>query len=207
MHISSRKKNRFIPLLLIGLLATALVAVAAEHPENQWVKQSPREGVPSPGVGYEGSGSYDPVHQKWIRFAGHDSHPQGFQTFTFDLKTGIWEQKFPNTSPPGMCCVDGSHVFDIAHQRFVAFPGAVLGHGYQWSRGVRLKNSAVWLYDLPTNRWTNMRPPPYSSNSGSSNSGVRLGNLNASATYDSNHEVSLSFGGQGGGNNLFAYDV
>ena len=199
--------NRFVSLMLIGLLAmmTGLSAMtlpvaAAEHPENQWVKQSPREDAPAPRVGYEGSGGYDPVHQKWIRYAGHDSHPQGFHLFAFDLNTGVWEQKFPPTSPPGVCCVDGSHVFDIAQQRFVAFPGASLGHGYQWSRGVRLKNSAVWLYDLPANRWTNMRPAPYPRMNG-------MGSLNAGATYDSHRELSVSFGGQGGGNNLFVYDA
>ena len=193
------KRNTFGSVVVTGVFATALVAVAAEHPENQWVLQSPREGTPAPGVGYEGSGSYDPGNQKWIRFAGHDSHPQGFQTFTFDLNTGIWEQQFPNTSPPGMCCVDGSHIFDIAQQRFVVFPGGSLGHGYQWTRGVRLKSSAVWLYDLSANRWTNMRPPPYSAD------GERpVGSLCASATYDSNHEVSLWLGSS---NNLFVYDA
>ena len=173
---------------------------AADHPENQWVKQSPREGAPVPALGYEGSGSYDPVNQKWIHHAGHDGHPQGFYTFTFDLKTGIWEQKFPNTSPPGVCGVHGANVFDIAHQRFVAFPGSVLGHGYQMSRGVRLKSSPVWLYDLSTNRWMNMRPPPYPQI-------TELGRFSASATYDSKHEVAISFGGSGGANNLTVYDA
>jgi hypothetical protein len=124
-----------------------------------------------------------------------------------DLATGVWEQQLPGTSPAGVCCVDGANVFDPAARRFVRFPGASLGHGYQWSRGVKLKDSAVWLYDLGSNRWTNMRPAPYRR---PLNARDWLGSLNANATYDPNHELALSFGGQGnsgGTNNLYAYDA
>src|SRR5262249_33270424 len=119
----------------------------ANHPENHWVKQSPREGTLAPRFSWEGSGSYDPYHRQGIHWGGHDGIPQGFALFTYNLMTGRWEQKFPNTSPPGCCCVDGANVFDVANRRFVRFPGASLGHGYQWSRGVKLKDSHVWLYD------------------------------------------------------------
>ncbi len=194
------------------LLAAAASRASAEmpdwaaHPENTWVKRSPREGAPAPAFGWEGSGDYDPHSRRWIHFGGHDGIPQGFPLFTHDLDTGRWEQRFPNTSPPGCCCVDGANVFDIANRRFVRFPGATLGHGYQWSRGVKLKNSAVWLYDVGTNTWTNMRPPPYHQFLPREG----LGSLNGGATYDANHELALRFGGQGnagGTNNLFAYDA
>ena len=193
-------------LMVISVLATTLTVAASDHPVNQWIKQSPRQEVPVPKIGWEGSGCYDPINQKWIHHGGHDGVPQGFHLFTFDLKTGIWEQKFPNTSPPGVCCIDGAHVFDIAHQRFVRFPGAMLGHGFQWSRGVKMKDSAVWLYDLSANRWMNMRPPPYAPY----NPRDGLGSLNAGGTYDPRRELVISFGGQsssGGTNNLFVYDV
>ncbi|HEY7426529.1 MAG TPA: hypothetical protein VH682_20005 [Gemmataceae bacterium] len=178
----------------------------ANHPENEWVRQSPRPDKPAPSFGWEGSGDYDPFGRKWIHFGGHDGVPQGFHLFTFDPESGVWEQRFANTSPPGVCCVDGAAAFDVAHRRFVRFPGASLGHGYQWSRGVKLKDSAVWLYDPAANTWTNMRPAPYRP----FRNGEGLGRLDAAATYDPNHELALSFGGQdngGGTNNLFAYDA
>jgi hypothetical protein len=206
-------KKRFCPWVVAALCALVAPASAladrpdwAAHAENRWVKQSPRAGAPAPPFGWEGSGDFDPHQRRWIHFGGHDGIPQGFPLFTFDLDTGRWEQRFPNTSPPGCCCVDGSNVFDIANRRFVRFPGAALGHGYQWSRGVKLKNSAVWLYDGTTNTWTNMRPPPYQQLLPREG----LGSLNATATYDANHEVALRVGGQasaGGTNNLFAYDA
>ena len=180
----------------------------AGHPENVWVKQSPRPETPSPRFGWEAAGAYDPFNRKWIHWGGHDGNPQGFPLFLWDPATGKWEQKFPNTSPPGVCCVDGADTFDLATRRFVRFPGASLNHGWQWSRSVHLKNSTVWLYDAATNTWQNMRPPPYKEPGGYSKQVV--GSLNANGTYDENHEVALSFGGQGGGggmNNLFAYDA
>jgi hypothetical protein len=178
------------------------------HPENHWVRQSPREGVPVPAFLYEGSGDYDPFTRRWVHHAGHDGVPQGCHTFLFDPDTARWSQVFPPDSPPGVCCVDGGHVFDAASRRFVRFPGGMLGHGFQWSRGEKLKDSAVWLYDPAANTWTNMRPPPYTEPE--KYSPLAVGGLNGSAAYDPNHEVVFSFGGQGAGggkNTLFAYDA
>lgn len=178
----------------------------AGHPENEWVKQSPAADRPAPPFGWEGSGDYDPHSKQWIHHAGHDGIPQGFHLFTYDLQTRVWEQRFPASAPPGVCCVDGANVFDIANRRFVRFPGGMLGHGYQWSRGEKLGDSAVWLYDTATNAWTNMRPAPY----GKALANGSPGGLNAGATYDAANELAVSFGGQGssgGTSKLFFYDA
>jgi hypothetical protein len=200
-----------LSLISICLLAAAAPAAEpaidwANHPVNRWVKQSPREGAPAPSFPYEGSGDYDPFTRQWIHHAGHDGIPQGFHTFTFDLDSGKWQQHFPPTSPPGVCCVDGTNVFDLASRRFVRFPGGSLGHGYQWSRGVKLKESAVWLYDPLDNKWQNMRPPPYKE----PEKNATVGGLNSGAVYVPNYEVVLSFGGVGSSGDksaLFAYDT
>jgi hypothetical protein len=193
------------------LLASSANAAAPPqplyHPLNVWVRQSPRDGAPVPGFVYEGSGAYDPFIKKWIHHAGHDGIPQGFHTFTFDLGSGRWRQHFPPTSPPGVCCVDGTNAFDLANRRFVRFPGGSLGHGYQYSRGVKLKESAVWLYDGAANTWTNMRPTPYKV---PDKGGLPVGGLDSGAVYVPDHEVTLTFGGQGSGggkNTLYAYDA
>jgi hypothetical protein len=180
----------------------------AGHPENVWIRQSPREGVPAPGFYYEGSGGFDPYSNQWIHHAGHDGIPQGFHTFRCDLASGKWQQLFPATSPPGVCCVDGANVFDVAHRRFVRFPGGSLGHGYQWSRGVRLKESAVWLFDPVDDSWRNMRPPPYREPEKYSKEAI--GGLCSGGTYAAKHELAISFGGTGAGgakNSLFFYDA
>lgn len=85
---------------LLGLVAThafllsCIIVTAADspfttHPENTWLKQSPREGVAAPGFYYEGSGGFDPFSNQWIHHAGHDGIPQGFHTFTCDLASAI----------------------------------------------------------------------------------------------------------------------
>jgi hypothetical protein len=179
----------------------------AEHPLNRWVCQSPRPGQAVPNFPYEGSGAYDPIGRRWIHHGGHDGIPQGFHTFCLDLDNGRWEQRFPPTSPPGACCVDGANVFDRAAGVFVRLPGGSLGHGYQWSRGVKLKESHIWIYDPQTNEFINMRPPPYGLKGRQMHP---IGGLNSSSTYDPEHELVISFGGQsttGSHNKLFAYDT
>jgi hypothetical protein len=193
-------------LALILISPSAPQADWEKHPENRWVQQSPRPGAPAPKLGWEGSGAYDPFHRLWIHHAGHDGIPQGFVLFTLDLDTGAWAQRFPPNSPPGVCCVDGANVFDPAARRFVRFPGGSLGHGYQWSRGVRLKESPVWLYDVEANRWTNMRPAPY----GEPDRKEVIGGLCPGAAYAENLDLAISFGGTGSSgakNNLHAYDA
>lgn len=180
----------------------------SNHPENVWIKQSPREGAPAPRFSWEGSGAFDPHNRVWIHFGGHDGIPQGNHLFVYDLDRGAWRQRFPNTSPPGVCCVDGSNTFDIANRRFVAFPGASQGHGWQWSRSVRMKQSNVWLYDPATNTWTNMRPPPYKTPEKYSRDVI--GGICSGATYDPASEVAIAFGGTGAGGAtqaLFVYDA
>jgi hypothetical protein len=200
-------KNIFAAVVLLGSAGEPR-ADWESHPENVWVRQSPRDGRPVPKFGWEGSGAYDPARRTWIHQGGHDGIPQGFAQFTFNVDTGAWEQVFAPNSPPGSCCVDGANVYDTANGRFVRFPGAALGHGWQWSRKVKMKGSPVWLFDPETRTWTNMRPPPYKEPEKYSK--TIPGSLNAGATYDPVHEVALTFGGQTGGggtNSLFAYDA
>ena len=198
-----------IAVALVVALATPAEgqALYADHPVNRWVKQSPRDGRPVPKFGWEGSAAFDPHNRLWLHHAGHDGVPQGFATFTWDPVNSAWRQRFPATSPPGVCCVDGANVFDRANRVFVRFPGGSLGHGYQWSRGVRLKESAVWLYDAARNEWTNMRPEPYGDPASPRDA---IGGLNPAGAYDPVHNLAISFGGigsAGGKSNLHLYDA
>ena len=207
---------------LHGLLAaTLLLAAGAAQPAGPaaaGLGQAPREhmgspkparGTPVPSFLYEGSGDYDPFTRRWIHHAGHDGIPQGFHTFTFDLDSGRWEQKFPPTSPPGVCCVDGGNCFDLAEPAVRPLP-----RRYARARlPVEPRREAEGLGRValrPGRRttWTNMRPTPYKEPEKGPPQGV--GGLNAGAVYDPNHEVVLAFGGQGddgGKNTLFAYDA
>jgi fibronectin type 3 domain-containing protein len=196
-----------VVLLMVLAASAAGQGLYADHPVNRWVKRSPRQGQPVPRFGWEGSGAFDPYHRLWIHHAGHDGIPQGFATFTWEPATGVWRQRFAATSPPGVCCVDGANVFDRANRLFVRFPGGSLGHGYQWSRGVRLKESAVWVYDVGANAWRNMRPEPYGE---PPEQRQAVGGLNPAGAYDAVHDLAISFGGIGSGggkSNLHLYDA
>src|SRR5205814_7738821 len=103
-----RCKRRLKTRSLATYLAVAFLAIPplgaaespwANHPDNVCLKQSPRADAPSPGFYYEGSGDFDPSSKQWIHHAGHDGIPQGCHTFTCDLASGIWQQRFPATSP------------------------------------------------------------------------------------------------------------
>lgn len=192
--------TRSLPLLVLVLAATATAAPPdlAEQPANTWVKRSPLPDTPqSPRLGYEASLGYDPRARVLIRWGGHNQGGGGEQhaeTWTFDPATARWTLKEPNTYPPGVCCAQ-QNVFDLALNRFLRFPAFSGSHGWQWFREIYLRNSTVWSYDLATNTWRDLRPLPE----------PRVAPLRC-ASWDSDHEVVVLFGGEGNQEGTLVYD-
>jgi hypothetical protein len=165
---------------------------------NTWVKRSPLKDAPlSPMLGYEGSFGYDPKAKVVIRWAGHNQGGGGEQnaeTWTFDPATALWTLKEPNTSPPGACC-NAQNLFDPVGGRFLRFPAFSGNHGWHWFRENYLSNSSVWTYDLEKNTWRDMRPVPT----------PRPAPLRC-ASWDTDHQVAVIFGGEGGNDGTIVYD-
>ncbi len=165
---------------------------------NTWVKRSPLKDAPlSPMLGYEGSFGYDPKAKLVIRWAGHNQGGGGEQnseTWTFDPLSARWTLKEPNTSPPGACC-NAQNVFDPVSGRFLRFPAFSGSHGWHWFRENYLNNSSIWTYDLPTNTWRDMRPMP----------ALHPRPLRC-ASWDSDHQVVVIFGGEGSNDGTIVYD-
>lgn len=187
--------------LLTGIFCffgTVVAAQTLDQPPNTWIKRSPlKDAPPSPSLGYEGSFGYDPVARRVIRWAGHNQGGGGEQnaeTWTYDPATAKWELKEPNISPPGACC-NAQNVFDPAGGRFIRFPAFSGSHGWQWFREVYLNNSTVWSYDPATNTWRDMRPIP----------APRVAPLRC-ASWDSDHQVVVVFGGEGSNEGTLVYD-
>lgn len=180
-----------------SLLAADPPPLAAQ-PENLWVKRSPlADGPLSPRLGYEGACVWDNRHQCVIRFGGHNQGgggEQGAEVWTFDLASSKWTLKEPNTSPPGVCC-NAQNVFDPIQARYVRFPLFSGSHGWQWQRELYLNDSSLWTYDLETNRWRNMRPLP----------APKLAPYRC-ASWDSEHQAVVVFGGEGGRDGTVIYD-
>lgn len=185
-----------------GWLAEAawllLRAGPLEQEPNTWVKRSPIAGGPvSPGLGYEAALAYDSRAGRVIRWGGHNQGGGGEQnaeTWIIDPQTTKWELKEPNTSPPGVCCAQ-QNVFDPIGGRYVRFPAFSGSHGWHWFRENYLSNTSVWTYDLPTNTWRDMRPAP----------APRVSPLRC-ASWDSDHQVAVVFGGEGNHEGTHVYD-
>lgn len=193
-----------ISRIILGFAAILFLSSAhaqttriAQEP-NTWVKRSPVAGAPtSPGLGYETTLAYDPLAKRIIRWSGHNQGGGGEQnaeTWTLDPLTWKWELKEPNTSPPGVCCGQ-QNLFDPVGGRFLRFPSFAGSHGWQWFREIYLSDSSLWTYDLATNTWRDMRPLPRSRSSP-----LRC------ASWDSDHQVAVVFGGEGNSEGTRIYD-
>jgi hypothetical protein len=171
---------------------------AAEHPVNTWVKRTPLAETPvSPRLGYEGDCVWYAKRGVVLRYGGHNQGgggEQGSEVWTFDPATAVWKLHEPNTSPPGVCCVQ-QNAYDPLQARYVRFPSFSGSHGWQWQREIYLNNTSVWTYDLDENRWRNLRPVPTPSPSP-----LRC------AAWDGDHDVIVMFGGEGNKEGTVVYD-
>jgi hypothetical protein len=174
------------------------VASGLEQSPNTWIKRSPLADTPvSPRLGYEGACAWDNAHQVFIRYGGHNQGGGGAQyseIWTFDPLTTIWTLKEPDTSPPGVCCAQ-QNVYDPVHKRYVRFPAFSGSHGWQWFREIYLNNTTIWVYDLDTNLWQELRPVP-----APKVTGLRC------ASWDSDAQVIVIFGGEGNREGTVVYD-
>jgi hypothetical protein len=194
----------FGTLALAGFALTAPAAgdrpapARLEQEANTWVKRSPRaDGPPSPGMGYEASLAYDPQARLVLRWGGHNQGGGGEQNaelWAFDPATGRWSLREPNAAPPGVCCAQ-QNVFDPVRRRFLRFAAFSGNHGWQWFREIYLGNSSVWAYDPAANVWRDRRPLPE----------PRTAPLRC-ASWDSDHQVVVLFGGEGSHEGTLVYD-
>jgi len=186
--------------MLLGSPASPGAAADPPHPIMQWVKRHPLAGAaqPSPRMGYEASYGYDPVSRLLIRYGGHNQGGGGEQNaevWAYDLDKDLWALKEANDAPPGVCCCQ-QNIFDDAAGKFVRFSAFSGNHGWQSFREIRLKDSAAWVYDLPTNTWRNMRPCP----------APRIRGLRGAA-YDPHHQVTVIHGGETADHGTLVYDL
>ncbi len=189
-------------LLFVALLGTADLRatepVAIEQAPNTWVKRSPVAGGPaSPGMGYEASLGYDPVARRVIRWGGHNQGGGGEQnaeTWILDPLLMCWQLKEPNCSPPGACC-NQQNIFETVTHRFLRFPAFSGSHGWHWFRENYLNDCSVWSYDVACNTWRALRPLP----------APQPAPLRC-ASWDSDRQVVVLFGGEGSHEGTLAYD-
>jgi len=188
----------FIIYIVFFAVTGNQVSASLEQSPNTWVKRSPLSDTPvSPRLGYEGACAWDNAHQVFIRYGGHNQGGGGAQyseIWTFNPLTAVWTLKEPDTSPPGVCCAQ-QNIFDPIYGRYVRFPAFSGSHGWQWFREIYLNNSTIWVYDLDTNLWQELRPVP----------APRVTGLRC-ASWDCDAQVVLIFGGEGNREGTVVYD-
>jgi hypothetical protein len=179
-------------------MLTLLLSLCLQDEANTWVKRTPVEGTPvSPRLGYEGDVVWHAKSGLLLRYGGHNQGgggEQGSEVWTCDPKDWRWTWRQPDLSPPGVCCAQ-QNVYDPGRARYLRFPAASGGHGWQWRRELDLNGSSVWSYDLEQNRWRDLRPLPAP--------GVHMLRC---ASWDSHHEVVVVFGGEGSREGTLVYD-
>ncbi len=197
----SRCLNDWLALAFVTITLCATASAQFDplsQPTNTWVKQTPMAATPvSPRLGYEGACVWDSKHRVVIRYGGHNQGgggEQGSEIWTFDPLTAKWALKEPNLSPPGVCC-NAQNAYDPAHARYIRFPSFSGSHGWQWWREIYLNDASVWTYDLAANTWRNMRPLP----------APHVAPLR-SASWDSDAQGVVVFGGEGGPRETLTYD-
>ena len=167
-------------------------------PVNNWVKLSPLDSTPpSPTLGYEGACAWDSKRQRLIRYGGHNQGGGGEQNsemWSFEPSSARWRFFQPNLRPPGICCGQ-QNIFEPVTGRYLRFPAFSHSHGWQWMREVYLNNSSVWSFDLDENKWREMRPFP-----APHPQALRC------ASWDSEHQVIVMFGGEGSHEGTWGYD-
>lgn len=187
--------------VLLSAMERDGVAAPPAHPVNVWVKRSPLPDAPvSPRLGYETSMAYDPAAKRIIRWGGHSqggikgSGDQIHDVWALDPATMTWELKEPNRSPVPSCCCH-QNVFDPVAGRFIRIRAGGVSHGWHWYRHVYLNHNTCWNYDLAANTWRDAKPLPEPG----------IGALHA-ASWDSDHQVVVVFGGQGTQEGTHIYD-
>lgn len=197
-HSWSRLLSAVLLLLALAPLHATEPGAFPAQPLNTWVKRSPQPEAPvSPRLGYEGACVWDSRQRLLVRYGGHNQGgggEQGAEVWTFDPLTAEWKLREPNTSPPGVCC-NAQNVYAATTGRYIRFPFFSGGHGWQWQRELYLNDASVWTYDLGANRWRNMRPLP----------APRLAPYRC-ASWDSDQEVVVVFGGEGSHEGTLIYD-
>ncbi len=108
-----------------------------------WTNVTPATSPPqrlSPGF------AYDPAANRTVMFGGYKWGGALNDTWSFDLGTRTWTQRFPTISPLGRAFT--GMAYDASKDRFVLFAGY----------GNLAPTTDSWAYDYGADTWTNLNP-------------------------------------------------
>jgi hypothetical protein len=199
---SGHEEAQVMSTILAAIVLIVTAAPTAEQPDNSWVRRlaSPPlvdDGV-CPRLSYESSLAYDTRRRVFVMWGGHEMRtdsPQQDDTWIYDPAANRWHKALTDRAPVGSCCVRDS-AYDESAGAVVQFEGHHGNHGWQLRREMPARLSAPWLFDADTEQWTPMRP-------------VRAPKTRPykGLVYDSKHQATILFSGEGASNDTWAYDA
>ncbi|MCX5973612.1 MAG: hypothetical protein NTU59_02835 [Coprothermobacterota bacterium] len=155
-----------------------------EYAANTWSNRTP---TVAPNVRTEAAMVFDTNHRRAILFGGF-AEPGGLRsdTWEYDSTANLWTDRTPTNAPSNR--LGHAMAYDPVHDKVVLFGG---------DTNEAHLNAQTWVYDYPTNSWTEMHPPSAPS-----------GRSGHSMFYDPVHRVVVLYGGQGPGaiSDAWAYD-
>ncbi len=198
MLVNIRSTVLGLVVVLMGAVCWAGPRFDEGHPLKEWVKHSPKAGAPvSPRLGYEGDCRWIPGIKRLLRYGGHNQGgggEQGSEVWFYNPLDAKWSLRHTNISPPGVCC-EQQNVVNPVTSEYIRFPSFSGSHGWQWFREIYLNDSTAWVFDPYKDKWRNMRPIPT----------PKVSPLRC-ASWDSEYEVVVMFGGEGNREGTRIYD-
>ncbi len=143
--------------------------------------------TPSPIARISGVMAYDTVDHVTVLFGGYNYYAGGVLSDTWVWDGSSWTQRSPAVHPPAR--LDAVMAYDERNQKVVLYGGQDFLNGVF---------DDTWVYDVPTNTWTQMFPV----NSPESPLYPGYGRIWPAVAYDAGNQNIVLFGGEGYGNIL-----
>ena len=130
--------------------------------ENTWVlRKWPVDLDDDRGITttYEAGHAFDTKRNRVVKWGSHGKRcdcPQLGETWIFDMASNRWAPSRAPVEPFGTCGTWGI-IYDPANDAVVSTHGEGGNHGWQWWRGLTLRQAYPWVYSPRRDRWTPMQ--------------------------------------------------
>ena len=133
-----------------------------KQPENTWVLRNwPVDLDDNRAINttYEAGHAFDSKRNRVVKWGSHGKRcdcPQLGETWLYDIASSRWVHSRAPVEPFGTCGTWGI-IYDPANDAVVSTHGEGANHGWQWWRGLTLRQAYPWIYSPGRDRWTPMK--------------------------------------------------
>ncbi len=133
-----------------------------KQPENTWVLRNwpvDLDDDRAINTSYEVGHAFDTKRNRVVKWGSHGKRcdcPQLGETWLFDMASNRWARSRAPVEPYGTCGTWGI-IYDPANDAVVAAHSEGANHGWQWWRGLAMRQAYPWVYSPRRDRWTPMQ--------------------------------------------------